>query len=436
MLIDTDVLIVGSGVAGMYCALNLDSNLNIVIVTKGKVRECNSYLAQGGISTARDIDDEKQYIEDTLKAGEYKNDISAVKVLVSESRENIKELEKLGVNFDKDGTDYSYTREGAHSNNRIVHCTDQTGKEVIEALYSKLKKRKNIKLYEDTCLVDIISKNNTCYGGIFIKENNVLNIHAKETVLATGGIGGLFKNSTNERMLTGNGIAIGIKHNIELKDMEYIQFHPTALYEEKQDTKRFLISEAVRGEGAKLLNINGNRYIDELLPRNVVSKATLEEEKNTNSKFVYLDLSNMSKDFIKRRFPGIYNGCLERGLDITENLIPVTPVQHYFMGGIKVNLNSKTSMKKLYACGEVSCTGVHGANRLASNSLLESLVFSKRAAKCINLDIHNNNYSNFENFKFNIDYKKALDENMLNNKLVLTEMIKVRGDIKDELLNY
>ncbi|MDP4143082.1 MAG: L-aspartate oxidase [Bacillota bacterium] len=388
MDICTDVLIVGSGVAGLYAALNLSSRLNVTLITKTTVDECNTYLAQGGISTARNKQDEPLFIDDTLRAGVYKNDINAVKVLAEESMDNIENLVNYGVAFDLCENGYEYTREGAHSVNRIVHCADETGRKVFEALWASVKKKKNVTIYQNTELIDIIRQGNICCGSVTISNGKILNIHAKATILASGGIGGLFKNSTNQRTVTGDGIAIAIRNNIALKDLEYIQFHPTALYEVSPHKKRFLISESVRGEGGKLINSKGERFIDELLPRNVVANAIYEEENRTKSPYVFLDISAMKGEFIVNRFPLIYSECKKRGIDITKQFIPVTPVQHYFMGGIQVDTFSRTSMENLFACGEVSCTGVHGANRLASNSLLEGLVFSRRAAKFINDNIH------------------------------------------------
>ncbi|KAJ52796.1 L-aspartate oxidase [Clostridium tetanomorphum] len=431
MNITADVLIVGTGIAGIYSALNLNKNLNIVMITKSKVEECNSYLAQGGISTAKNKDDINLFIKDTLKAGNNKNNIKAVEFLASKSISNIKELIRLGVEFDTLNGKLDYTREGAHSINRIVHCADETGKRVFKSLLNHLINKKNIKIYENTCLVDLIKEDNTCYGGIAIQQNNILNIQAKYTILATGGIGGLFKNSTNQRTLTGNGIGIALKNNIELKDLNYIQFHPTGLYEDNSEKKKFLISESLRGEGAKLVNINGERFVNELLPRDVVSKAILKEQKKTNSSYVYLYITHMPKDFVIKRFPTIYSECKKRNIDITKEKIPVTPVQHYFMGGIKVDHFSRTSIKNLFACGETSCTGVHGTNRLASNSLLEALVFSKEAANFINNNI-NNTFVNYINRE--ISYEEGIKLSHLNERLALNKFIKVRGDIKNELV--
>ncbi|MDD7794567.1 L-aspartate oxidase [Clostridium sp. 'White wine YQ'] len=380
----TDVLIVGSGISGLYLALNLDEDINITIITKGKLNDTNSYLAQGGISTALSDEDIPLFINDTLKAGKYKNDLNAVEILARESMENILRLKTLGVPFDSTSEGFKFTREGAHSVNRIVHVKDSTGKSVQETLVTSVKKHKNITILEDATLLDIMVKNRCCVGGQVLIDENQISIHSKVVVLATGGIGGLFTNSTNQRALTGDSINIALKHKITLKDLKYIQIHPTALYDNNADSRRFLISEAVRGEGGKLLNPRGQRFINELLPRDVVSKAIFDEMKKFNVPNVFLDISFLDEDFIKNRFPAIYENCLNKGIDITKEPIPVSPAQHYFMGGIDVNTHSESSLKHLYAVGETSCTGVHGANRLASNSILEALVFSRRAAKSIN----------------------------------------------------
>ncbi len=424
-----DVLIVGSGVAGLYCALNLRNDLDIMVVSKDKLDCTNTYLAQGGISVARNKDDIPFFLEDTLKAGQYKNDLQAVKVLTRESIENVDYLVSLGLDIDKDEDgNWDYTKEGAHCVNRIVHTQDNTGENVAKILIKNAVSRDNIRISEDTFLVDIIEKNNNCIGGILLKDDEQINVFAKCVILACGGIGGLYKNSTSQRILRGDGLAVALRHNIELKDINYIQIHPTAFYDESDDERRFLISESVRGEGGKLYNINGERFIDELLPRDVVSKAIFKEMKKTNSKYVYLDVSFLDSDYLKNRFSTIYNKCLEKGTDITKKPIKVSPAQHYFMGGIKVNLNSETSMENLYAVGETACTGIHGANRLASNSLLEGLVFSKRAANVINNKIDNLNLS-----KIDIDeIYKSREEIEENNRCLVIQAIREKGGVIDD----
>ena len=431
MNIECDVLIVGTGISGIYTALNLRDNLRIILVSKSKLTETNTYLAQGGIATAKNLDDIPSFIEDTLKAGNYKNKLEAVKILAEESIVNIKKLIDFGVEFDKIENALLYTREGAHSINRIVHHRDYTGKAVADSLINKVKKKKNITIFEDAHLIDLIVKGNTCFGGIFIKNDKQINIFSKETVLATGGIGGLFKNSTNQRTLTGDGLAVAIKNGVAVKDLGYIQFHPTALYESKNE-KRFLISESLRGEGAILLNSRGERFVNELLPRDEVSAKIYEEIKKSNTPYVYLSVAHLNSSYIKHRFPKIYSECLKRGIDITKDNIPVAPAQHYFMGGIDVDLNSKTSMKNLFAVGEVACTGVHGDNRLASNSLLEGLVFSKRAAESVNEEI-NSIEIQIVNPKIIDEFEKIKKENI---NIVVEEIKKQRWDLKDELISY
>ncbi|MFY8223479.1 L-aspartate oxidase [Clostridium perfringens] len=424
-----DVLIVGSGVAGLYASLNLREDLEIIMVSKKSVNLCNSSLAQGGIAVARGKEDFQSFIEDTLKAGKYENNIDSVRVLVEESMDNINKLIDLGANFEKDENGVLFTKEGAHEINRIVYHKDITGKHVEDILLENVKRRKNIKIIEDCEMVDIYHRGNRCIGALFNKDGQDLSIYAKVVILATGGIGGLFKKSTNERIITGDSIGVAIRNNIEIKDLSYIQIHPTAFFSKKSEEKRFLISESVRGEGGKLLNCNGERFVDELLPRDIVSKKIYEEMKKTNSNNVFLDVSFMEKSFLQKRFPNIYNKCLEEGIDISKEPIPVAPAQHYFMGGIKVDLNGKTSMENLYAFGETSCTGVHGANRLASNSLLEALVFSRRGA----LEI--NNY--IDNLELIIEERECEDLDkyrLLNRKILIDEICRLRGDIKDELV--
>ncbi|SHK44181.1 L-aspartate oxidase [Hathewaya proteolytica DSM 3090] len=431
----SDVLIIGAGVAGLYFALNLDSKLDITIITKESLGKCNSYLAQGGISTERDYNDRELYIEDTLRAGEYKNDLNAVKILIEESQPNINKLIELGVPFDRAGKELDYTREGAHSTFRIVHCKDETGKCVTETLIENIKKRKNINILEDVNVADLIVQQGKCIGAVGVRQGDkeVIQVSSKYTVLACGGIGGLFKSSTNERSITGLALAMASRHNIELKDVNYIQFHPTVLYGESTE-KKFLLSESLRGEGGKLLDINNKSFVDELLPRNVVTAAIKQQEKKTKTPYVYLDIRTMEGEFIKERFPGIYNGCLERGIDVTKEKIPVTPAQHYFMGGIKVDTESKTSIKNLFACGEASCTGVHGANRLASNSLLESLVFSKRGANYINKDMQD--FSWFAHVpEVCVGYEDLVKTIEENEELAIKTLKTYREDIEDELVS-
>jgi len=379
----TDILIVGCGVAGLYCALNLPEDKKITFVTKNKAPKSDSFLAQGGICVLRNEKDYKSFYDDTMKAGHYENNPDSVEIMIRSSQEVIGDLVDFGVRFEKDGESFTYTREGAHSKPRILFHEDETGKEITSHLLETAKSRANITLIENFTMVDLICKENVCTGIIgHDTDRNYMCINADYTVLATGGIGGLFKHSTNYRHLTGDALALALKYDIKLQHIDYIQIHPTTLYTQKHG-REFLISESVRGEGAILLNSKGERFVNELLPRDIVANAIFNEMKKENSEHVWLSLSPIPAKEIRNHFPNIYKHCLEEGYDITKEPIPVVPSQHYFMGGIDVDRYSKTSMDRLYAVGETACNGVHGKNRLASNSLLESLVFSKRAAKHI-----------------------------------------------------
>ncbi len=383
---NTDILIVGCGVAGLYCALNFPENRNILVVTKNIARKSDSYLAQGGICVLKDEQDYPSFFEDTMKAGHYENNPDSVDIMISSSQGVIEDLVSFGVRFEKNGEAFTYTREGAHSTPRILFHEDETGKEITSHLLETTRKRKNITLIENFTMVDLICDNNMCYGIIgHDEEGTYTAIKANYTVLATGGIGGLFEHSTNYRHLTGDSLALAIKYDIKLKHIDYIQIHPTTLFT-KKDGREFLISESVRGEGAVLLNSKGERFVNELLPRDEVTKAIFDEMEKEGSEHVWLSFAPISEEEIKTHFPNIYQRCLEEGYDVTKEPIPVIPSQHYFMGGIDVDGFSQTSMDRLYAVGETACNGVHGRNRLASNSLLESLVFAKRAASHINLN--------------------------------------------------
>lgn len=399
-MMKTDILIVGSGVAGLYCALNLPKDKNIVIVTKDCAKNSDSYLAQGGICVLRDEEDYDSFYEDTMKAGHYENKPESVDIMIRSSKDVIEDLEEYGVRFEKDGDEYLYTREGAHSRPRILYHKDITGKEITSSLLRKVKACENITLIEQFTMIDWICKNNECFGIIGQNaEDEYVSIEADYTILATGGVGGLFEHSTNFRHLTGDALALALKYDVKLQHIDYVQIHPTTFYSEKNGRK-FLISESVRGEGAILLNSKKERFVNELLPRDVVANAIFEEMKKEGTQHVWLSLENIPREEIISHFPNIYEFCLEAGYDITKECIPVVPAQHYFMGGIDVNKNSKTTMERLYAIGETACNGVHGKNRLASNSLLESLVFAKRAAKDIE-----KNYS-----KVTVDTEVTIDE--------------------------
>lgn len=388
----TDIIIVGCGVAGLYCALNLPSDKKIVIVTKDCADRSDSFLAQGGISVLRDENDYDTYFEDTMRAGHYENNKRSVDIMIRSSREVANDLVGYGVRFERKDGEFVYTKEGAHSKPRILFHEDITGNEITSKLLERVRERSNITIIDYFTMVDIIAENNECYGIIgHDKDGKYMDIQADYTVFATGGIGGLYEHSTNYRHLTGDGVAIALKHDIRLQNIDYIQIHPTTLYSRKKG-RRFLISESVRGEGAVLFNSHMQRFVDELLPRDVVAKAIYEEMKKDGKPYVWLSMKPIPTEAIKAHFPNIYKKCLEEGYDVTKECIPVVPAQHYFMGGIDVDEYSKTTMERLYAVGETACNGVHGKNRLASNSLLESLVFAKRAAKKMTADYTESNF--------------------------------------------
>ena len=407
MRIHADVVIAGTGVSGLYCALNLPEEKQIRLLTKRSMEMSDSYLAQGGICVLKDKEDYNRFYEDTMKAGHYENNTASVHHMIQKSPEIIQEMMTLGVEFEKKDGKLLYTREGAHSTARIEYYKDNTGREITSKLLEQVKRKKNITIMEYTEMIDIISRDNFC-SGVIVRSGNgdISSLDADYTVLATGGIGGLYQDSTNYPHLTGDSLALAIRHGIAVQNLNYIQIHPTALYSKKPG-RRFLISESVRGEGAYLLNANKKRFVDELLPRDVLTQKICQQMKLEGSDHVWLSAIHLGSEKIKKRFPNIYERCLEEGIDMTREYVPVTPAQHYFMGGISVDQHSKTSMEHLYAIGETSCNGVHGANRLASNSLLESLVFAKEAAVHIASTYEKNehfpvsiNLSAYENYDY------------------------------------
>ena len=393
-----DVVIIGSGVAGLYSALQFEEKYHILVISKRNAELSNSSLAQGGIAVVLNTadDDIELHINDTMIAGKFQNNPQAVRVLVSEGARDVLRLKEFGVDFDLDSNgEMLKTLEAGHSRNRIVHHKDFTGKAVTDKLIELVKGRKNVDFLENTLVFSVDKAENGFYIGM-LKNGNIEIVSCSYCILATGGIGRVYKYTTNSAIATGDGIAFARKLGAEIKNLDKIQFHPTAFAGE-QGRERFLISEAVRGEGAVLLNCNGERFAfhyderGELAPRDVVSEAIIRESIRTDSENFYLDITHKDPEFIKARFPMIYQNCLEEGIDITVQRIPVFPCQHYLMGGIDVDLNGKTSVERLYAAGECSHTGVHGVNRLASNSLLEALVFSRRAVTDIMQDIANGN---------------------------------------------
>ena len=376
-----DAIIVGTGAAGLYCALNLPKRKKILMLTKQGADQSDSFLAQGGICMLRGEDDYEDYFEDTMRAGHYENNKRAVNLMIRSSNDIIRDLLWRNVDFVRaeDG-ELAFTREGAHSRPRILFHEDITGKEITQTLLDQVKTKENIEICEYMTMVDIISKDNICGGVIAMDaKNNVYPIRSQFVVLACGGIGGLFQNSTNYPHIAGDGLGIAMKHQVKLEHLDYIQIHPTTLFSHKPG-RRFLISESVRGEGALLYDKNGQRFTNELQPRDLLSQAIFEQMEKDGTDFVWEDMRPLGEKTIMQHFPNIYQHCIEEGFDPRKEPIPVVPAQHYFMGGIQADLSSRTSMRGLYACGETSCNGVHGKNRLASNSLLESLVFARRAA--------------------------------------------------------
>lgn len=386
----TDILIIGSGCSGLYCALHLDSEKKITMLSKGSLNKSDSYLAQGGMCMLKNEEDYDSYFEDTMRAGHYENDKTSVDIMIRSSQDVVKDLLSYDVDFqrEEDGT-LAFTREGAHSDKRILFHEDITGKEITTKLLAQVQQKENVTILEYTAMVDLISQGNTCRGAVIRHpDGTVEEVEAQYVVLACGGIGGLYQHSTNFHLLTGDGLAAAIRHGVALKDINYIQIHPTTLYSEQDEEKSFLISESVRGEGAKLYDKNGKRFVNELLPRDVLTGEIHKQMEKDGTKFVWEDLRTIPSEELKTHFPNIVEHCRKMGYDVMKECIPVVPAQHYFMGGIRVNHVSKTTMDRLYAVGETACNGVHGRNRLASNSLLESLVFAKRAAKDINATYH------------------------------------------------
>lgn len=387
-----DVVVVGCGIAGLYAALKLPRSCNVVLIAKGDLETCDSMLAQGGIAVMRNEDDFEPYVEDTLKAGHYENRRESVEIMIRNSRACINDLISYGVRFDRSPQgELLYTREGAHSRARILYHEDITGREITETLLLQCRAAHNLRIYENTQMVDLLDEvgpdeTRVCTGISCVqKDGERLDIFARFTILATGGIGGSFERSTNYPILTGDGCRIAEQHGVLLEHMDYVQVHPTTLYR-KTPGRSFLITESARGEGAVLLNSKFERFTDELQPRDVVTKAILGEMEREGSEHVWLSFQNVDDQTIRSHFKHIYEYCLSKGYDITKEPIPVVPAQHYFMGGIHVDTNSETTMPRLFAVGETSCTGVHGRNRLASNSLLECLVFAARAAEKITAD--------------------------------------------------
>ena len=381
----TDFIVIGSGIAGLNFALEASKYGKVTLLTKKDMMESNTNYAQGGIAAVLDKQDTyESHVQDTLKAGCYHNDKEAVEFLVKEGPKMIKKLLDLGTPFEQKSGVLKLTREGGHSCRRVAYSGDATGHVIEKTMVEKVRENKNISILEETIATELIVKDKKCYGVQYLQDKKVKEVYSKAVVLATGGAGQLFKKTTNPEIATSDGMAMASRAGAKMEDLEFIQFHPTAL--NKAGAPPFLISEAVRGEGGQLKNSKGERFMDkyhemkELAPRDIVARAIAKEAESGE---VTLDISHEDPEYIKTRFPTIYNKLLEYGIDMTKQAIPVLPAAHYMCGGVKVNLKGETNIKNLYAFGEVSRTGVHGANRLASNSLLESIVFSNQVLEVI-----------------------------------------------------
>lgn len=408
MTLKTDVLVIGSGIAGLFAALKISEYADVIMVTKKNKAESNTNYAQGGIASVIDPTDTfEKHVEDTLIAGAGLCDRKAVESMVKEGPERIKDLIDIGTNFTKKGKDFDLAREGGHSMSRILHAKDLTGQEIERALIHAVENKKNIKIFENAIAIDLLTehnisrikqspnKNRNCWGAYILdsSKNEVIKINSKATILATGGLGQVYLHTTNPLIATGDGFAMAYRAGVEIGNMEFIQFHPTSFYNTQMGSeftgRSFLISEAVRGFGGLLRTKDGNLFMQnydsrrELAPRDIVARAIDSELKKRGDNYVFLDLTHKNSQEIINHFPNIYSTCVKYGIDITKDFIPVVPAAHYACGGIVVDLQGRTSLHGLYASGEVTMTGVHGANRLASNSLLEALVYAYRCSNSI-----------------------------------------------------
>ncbi|MGG4554977.1 L-aspartate oxidase [Paenibacillus humicus] len=388
--VETDVIVIGSGIAGLYTAIKASERHRVIIITKKALLESNTRYAQGGIAAVISEEDSPEYHrQDTLMAGAGLCSSSSVDILVNEGPVCVQELITLGTAFDVENGELALTREGAHSHRRILHANgDATGYEIVRALSEQLDGHSNIEIWNEHFVIDLITEGNECIGALVQRpDGQRVFLRGLATILCSGGAGQLYRYTTNPDVATGDGVAIAYRAGAVLRDLEFIQFHPTSLC--YPGAPRFLISEAVRGEGAVLRNVKGERFMEkyhellELAPRDIVARAIVSEMEETKSSFVFLDITHEAPETIKHRFPTIYDTCLGYGLDMTADWIPVAPAAHYMMGGVRTGLHGETSVHRLFACGEVSSTGVHGANRLASNSLSEAIVFGRRIVERI-----------------------------------------------------
>ncbi len=406
-----DVIIAGTGVGGLYAAINLPSDLKILLITKRELILCNSALAQGGVAAVyMPVDDNTQlHTNDTLIAGGFKNNPDSLKILVTEAAADIEKIISLGVDFDRDASGNLHrTLEGGHSRHRIFHHKDSTGFEITTKLQQTVLAMKNVTILENALLSDL-KKTDTGFSADISVDSVHQTCNCRYMIMATGGIGRVYDYTTNSAIATGDGIALAYGLGANIKNLSLVQFHPTA-FNNKHTRECFLISEAVRGEGAYLLNCKKERFMQdyderlELAPRDVVSHAIVSEGKKLDSDEFYLDITHKDSEFLKNRFPMIYKFLLTQGYDLTKDIIPIYPCQHYLMGGINVSTNAESSIEGLYAVGECSHTGVHGNNRLASNSLLEALVFSRQAAEDIAVKMKKCNTSLDELVGYNFEH--------------------------------
>jgi len=395
--LDFDVVVIGAGLAGLYAALHIDNTRSCCILTKERLDLSNSWLAQGGIAAAIAADDAPSlHLEDTLVAGAGLCDPEAVQVLVDEGPADIRTLVEMQVPFDQDTLGgLRIAQEGGHSRRRVLHAGgDATGKETVKALRAVVAERENVTFMERAFLVDVLLDEDGAVCGALIHSKSAYRvIRTRHLVIATGGIGQVYLTSTNPEVATGDGLAAAVRAGAKLKDMEFVQFHPTGLWQAGQTGQTFLISETLRGEGGILRNGAGEAFMEhahprkDLAPRDIVARAIFKEMEERGEPCAYLDMRHLSRDFLTARFPTIFQNCEKLDIDMSRDLIPVTPVQHYLIGGIESDLYAKTNVQGLYVCGEAASTGVHGANRLAANSMLECLVFGRRAAEAINADV-------------------------------------------------
>ncbi len=426
----TPVVVVGSGIAGLTVALRISNFSELVLITKSELGETTTRYAQGGIAAALGEEDSPQlHLRDTLEAGKGLCDIEAVEVLVNEGPQCLKDLIKFGAHFDKSGGKLSLSLEAGHSTARVAHAGgDATGREVELALVSAIEKNPHVKTREDVFALDLITDSGTCKGVLAFDHHKreLVIFYAKAVVLAAGGMGQLFKITTNPVISTGDGVAMAFRAGAHIADVEFVQFHPTAFYQ--GDNPRFLITEALRGEGAYLRDHHGKRFmvgahpLAELASRDIVVREMVRVMKESGKNYVYIDATHIPEEKLRKDFPTIFTKCLESGLDISKDLIPVAPAAHYMSGGARTDLYGRTSVLGLYACGEVACTGIHGANRLASNSLLEGLVFSKRIAEALPHDLEER-LSSFS--EPTIDYHPARSDRIANTDNLKAELREI-----------